>query len=70
MKTIDQMSSINTIGILLIYGLGLVLSFNLGKNHSKERYYKLVRRLHLNYRDDMNPRSQLLSGLYDLEKMS
>ena len=64
------MYSIETIGIFLIYSLGLMISYNLGKNHSKQHYFKLVRRLHFNYRDDMNPKSQLLSGLYDLEKMS
>ena len=63
------MYSLDTIGILLIYGLGLMVSYNLGKNHSKQHYFKLVRRLHLNYRDDMNPRSLLLSGLYDIEKL-
>ncbi len=63
------MNSINTIGILLIYGLGLILSYYLGKNHSKQRYFKLVRRLHLNYKDAMNPRSLLLFDLYDMEQL-
>ena len=62
------MYSIETIGILLIYGLGLMISYNHGKNYSKQHYFKLVRRLHLNYREVMNPRSLLLSGLYDIEK--
>ena len=63
------MYSIDTIGILLIYGLGLIISYNLGKNYTKQHYFKLVKRLHLNYKDEMNPRSLLLSGLYDMEKL-
>jgi hypothetical protein len=63
------MYSIDTIGIMLIYGLGLMISYNLGKNHSKQRYFELVRRLHLNYRDEMNPRSLLLFDLFDMEKL-
>ena len=63
------MYSIDTIGILLIYGLGLIISYNFGKNYSKQHYFKLVKRLHLNYKDEMNPRSLLLSGLYNMEKM-
>jgi hypothetical protein len=64
------MLSLDTIGILLIYGLGLMISYNFGKNHSKQIYFKLVRRLHLNYRDDMKPKSKLLSCLYDIENLS
>ena len=63
------MYSIDTIGILLIYGLGLLISYNFGKNYSKQHYFKLVRRLHLNYREVMNSRSLLLSDLYDMDKL-
>jgi len=63
------MSSIDTFGILLIYGLGLIISYNLGKNYSKQHYFKLIKRLHLNYRDEMNPKSLILSGLYNMEKL-
>jgi hypothetical protein len=62
------MYSIDDLGILLIYGLGLVISYYLGKNHSKQRYFELVRRLHLNYRDEMSTVSTLLSELPDMEK--
>ena len=64
------MYSIDTIGIFLIYGLGLMISYNFGKNHSKQNYFKLVRRLHLNYRDAMKPKSKLLSSLFDMENLS
>ena len=61
------MASINSIGIVVIYGIGLITAFYLGKNHSKERYSKLIRRLHLNYRDEMITKSSLLSGIPDIE---
>jgi hypothetical protein len=63
------MYPIDTIGLLLIYGLGLIISYNFGKNNSKQHYFKLVNRLHLNYKNEMNPRSLLLSGLDDMEKL-
>ena len=62
------MDSINSIGYVIIYGVGLLVAFYLGKNHSKERYSKLIRRLHLNYRDDGLTRSSLLSDIPDIEE--
>jgi hypothetical protein len=62
------MVSINSIGYVIIYGIGLLVAFYIGKNHSKERYSKLIRRLHLNYRDDRLTRSSLLSDIPDLEE--
>ncbi len=62
------MVSINSIGYVIIYGIGLLVAFNIGKNQSKERYSKLIRRLHLNYRDDRLTRSSLLSDIPDIEE--
>ena len=62
------MVSINSIGFLLIYGVGLLVAYNVGKNNSKERYSKLIRRLHLNYRDDRLTKSSLLSDIPDIEE--
>ena len=62
------MVSINSIGYVIIYGIGLIVAFYTGKNRSKESYSKLIRRLHLNYRDDGLTRSSLLSDIPDIEE--
>ena len=62
------MATINSIGFLIIYGFGLLVAFIIGKNHSKERYSKLIRRLHLNYRDDRLTKSSLLSDIPNIEE--
>ena len=62
------MVSINSIGYVIIYGIGLLMAFYTGKKHSKESYSKLIRRLHLNYRDDGLTRSSLLSDIPDIEE--
>jgi hypothetical protein len=63
------MVSLNSVGLTVLYGIGLIIAFNLGKRHSKERYSKLVRRLHLNYRNEkLATKSFLLSGIPDIEE--
>ena len=62
------MVSINSIGYVIIYGIRLLVAFYTGKNRSKESYSKLIRRLHLNYRDDGLTRSSLLSDIPDIEE--
>ena len=62
------MALINSIGLVIIYGIGLIVAFYIGKNSSKEHYSKLIRRLHVNYRDDSLTKSSILSEIPDIEE--
>ena len=65
---IKLMVSINSIGYALFYGISLLVAYNAGKKHSKDHYSKLVRRLHVNYRDTSITKSSILSDIPDIEE--
>ena len=63
-----HMVSLNSIGYVLFYGISLLIAFYAGKNQSKDHYSKLIRRLHVNYRDASITKSSLLSDIPDIEE--
>lgn len=61
------MDSLTSLGMILLYGMGLVIAYNGGERRMKQRYMKLIRILHIRYKKDINTQSDLLSDLYDIE---
>jgi len=69
MKHMASLNSIvRAIGYTLFYGISLLVAYYAGKTQSKDKYSKLIRRLHVNYRDASITKSALLSDIPDIEE--
>jgi hypothetical protein len=61
------LADLTNLGIILLYCVGLLIAYNRGERVMKRRYTKLIRSLHIQYNQEMNAQSDLLSELYDME---
>lgn len=62
------MDSLTVIGLIIVYGAGILIAYRKGTQDTKSRYSKLINRLHKQYNIELNTENGLLIELFDLEK--